>query len=259
MKRATTVAGLVVVVTGVVFTVSGCPFVADYGGYDSLAATGSGGGGAAAVCGNGKLETGEACDDGNDLANDGCMTCAIEDCFGCTGDAGETSTCDALPSKTTCQGTKFCNDVAQCVECIEDLDCSANPNGYCYQGTCASCSDLMQNGDETGIDCGDASRCGLCNGTACPADPTMCHSGVCADGLCCDSMCVDTCKSCMLAGNEGICTNVLAGDTDDTCQMMNKACDAVSMCVNGAPNGTPCAVDANCISMKCTNSVCVSP
>ncbi len=41
----------------------------------------------AIVCGNSVLQAGEGCDDGNDLAGDGCNTsCLIEDNFACNQD-----------------------------------------------------------------------------------------------------------------------------------------------------------------------------
>jgi hypothetical protein len=178
--------------------------------------------------------------------------CNVKKCMGGTAlDVPDTSDmCDA----------GVCSDAGMCVECNVDTDCMASTDGgYCYQGACASCSDQKPNGDETGIDCGDASRCGLCNGTTCPADPKMCHSGVCADGFCCDVTCGDNCKSCNVKGKEGTCSNVLAGEADTMCQAQNKACDGNGVCVTGTPNGTPCSVDINCISMKCTNGICTSP
>jgi CSLREA domain-containing protein len=42
------------------------------------------------VCGNGIVESGEECDDGNAIANDGCTNCRIDSGFSCT---GSPSTC----------------------------------------------------------------------------------------------------------------------------------------------------------------------
>ena len=48
-----------------------------------------------AVCGNGRIGTGQTCDDGNAVSGDGCSaTCDVETCFACS---GEPSTCTALP------------------------------------------------------------------------------------------------------------------------------------------------------------------
>jgi cysteine-rich repeat protein len=44
----------------------------------SLSATTGGAGGAPASCGNGVLEPGEECDDGNALVDDGCTQCSID-------------------------------------------------------------------------------------------------------------------------------------------------------------------------------------
>lgn len=52
------------------------------------------------VCGNGKIEAPEACDDGNTVDGDGCSaTCTIEAGYGCT---GEPSTCTRVDSPAVC-------------------------------------------------------------------------------------------------------------------------------------------------------------
>ena len=50
------------------------------------------------ACGNGVIEQGEACDDGNKNANDGCSsTCQIERLWTCNGTVGELSSCRIKP------------------------------------------------------------------------------------------------------------------------------------------------------------------
>lgn len=45
-----------------------------------------------------------------------------------------------------------------------------------------------------------------------------CKNDFCADGVCCDVACDDICASCVLEGNEGICSPLAAGtDPDDEC------------------------------------------
>lgn len=64
-------------------------------------AAGNGGGLPAAVCGNGAIEDGEECDDGNDVPNDGCYQCKINSCGNGAIDVGED--CDGvIPADATC-------------------------------------------------------------------------------------------------------------------------------------------------------------
>ncbi|EYF00483.1 proprotein convertase P-domain-containing protein [Chondromyces apiculatus] len=60
------------------------------------------GGGVLPGCGDGQLDAGEACDDGNDASGDGCDgDCAIEDGFAC---GGAPSACTAYLSLVATQG-----------------------------------------------------------------------------------------------------------------------------------------------------------
>ena len=73
--------------------------------------------GTPSLCGNGVLDAGEGCDDGNLAGGDGCFGCQPEMCSACS---GEPSTCSAI---TTCTNGDGC-----CAEgCTPqtDSDCSA--------------------------------------------------------------------------------------------------------------------------------------
>jgi hypothetical protein len=50
-------------------------------------------------------------------------------------------------------------------------------------------------------------------GAACTA-AADCTSGHCVDGLCCESACADSCGACNVAGSEGRCTPIAAGQPD---------------------------------------------
>ncbi len=55
-------------------------------------------GGEPVVCGNGLVQSGEQCDDGNLSDGDGCSaSCEIEDGFGCDNEPGEPSVCELVP------------------------------------------------------------------------------------------------------------------------------------------------------------------
>jgi cysteine-rich repeat protein len=109
----------------------------------------------AVACGNGKLEVGEGCDDGNNVAGDGCnKTCKIENGFACgTSDAGINgadscasgacdardkkcgfangagSTCDTNNAKVVCRSGSCGPSSGKCVPmggCFTDGDCTSN-------------------------------------------------------------------------------------------------------------------------------------
>lgn len=69
----------------------------------------------------------------------------------------------------------------------------------------------------------------LANGAECAGDGE-CESGKCVDGVCCHSACDDSCLSCRVAGFEGECRPVLAGDVDAGC---SGVCDGGGTCTTG--------------------------
>ena len=82
-------------------------------------------------------------------------------------------------------------------------------------------------------------------GAACAAG-TTCASGRCVDGLCCDLACVGACQACNVAGSEGRCVPIPAGqDPANECAEAtgcgaDGTCDGIGACrVRQA--GTECA------------------
>jgi hypothetical protein len=75
----------------------------------------------------------------------------------CTDDACTAGVPSNPPSaaETICaqNGGKYCDGKGACVECASNADCASN---VCTKNNCiaASCKDGVQNGDETGVDCG---------------------------------------------------------------------------------------------------------
>src|SRR5690349_15195366 len=64
-----------------------------------------------ASCGDGVVDVGEACDDENAVAGDGCSdVCQVELCWGC---AGEPSVC-APNDGASCDDGVFCNGTDTC-------------------------------------------------------------------------------------------------------------------------------------------------
>ncbi len=144
-----------------------------------------------AVCGNGKVETGESCDDGNTTAGDGCSsTCATESGWSC---AVAGSPCTA----TRCgdgilAGTEKCDDGNNTngdgcsATCTVEAGAHCPPNG----GACfpMKCGDGKVSGTETcddGINDGTrgcSTTCQIIAGWACPLAGTPC-SPICGDKL----------------------------------------------------------------------------
>lgn len=232
---------------------------------------GSGGGtssGAMTNCGDGKLEMGETCDDGNNAPDDGCTTCAVDACYTCTAETDKPNLCTLVTSGMSgagCDAPKVCDGAGKCVECVDDAQCGT---GFCHMNACHKCDDTVQNGDETAVDCGGA-KCPKCaNGKTCGTSNDNCTSGFCVDGLCCVEACDGACQSCGIPGSEGTC-DVIPKYSEDPVFGAGMSCkEADGKTCNGAGAcslalGQPCQGNANCASLKCVdpaggnNKVCL--
>jgi hypothetical protein len=87
-------------------------------------------------------------------------------------------------------------------------------------------------------------------GATCSAD-SECGTGACADGFCCNARCDQSCMDCNLAGSEGECGPVPAGQTDELC---DGVCDGTGLCKRR--NGLTCAEAGDCDSGFCVDGVC---
>src|SRR5260221_14303525 len=74
----------------------------------------------AKTCGNGKLDMGETCEDGNSAAGDGCFACATEVGYSCNN--------AALPSVCTdvdeCKTSPPCDPNATCANTVGSYTCT---------------------------------------------------------------------------------------------------------------------------------------
>lgn len=127
---------------------------------------------------------------------------------------------DAAPPPEKCGATetKKCADGATCAV---DADCQ---NRNCTANRCApaTCTDLKNDGDEEGIDCG-GTKCKKCDGATCGAG-TECTSGICFMTKCAPP----GTKTC------GVGLPTLCADAE------------------------PCQADLDCTSDVCTASKCVA-
>lgn len=176
--------------------------IASLFGLDAVEDTG---GGASAMCGDGRVSHGEQCDDGNRVSSDGCSsTCRVEPGYTCNGmqpsvctDVNEctngTAQCSAnaictnTPGSYTCTcrpgytGNGWtCSDIDECSNgtavCNPSQVCVNTPGSYvCVGGSCPA--PRVQCGAQCVDVSSDVSNCGAC-GVVCPAAKT-CSSGFC--------------------------------------------------------------------------------
>jgi len=186
------------------------------------------------ACGNGILEPGEQCDDGNLVDGDCCSaTCTAEAAGGICSDDGNVCTddvCDGLGACGHPANTAPCDDGAFCT--VSDVcaagtcggaprDCSSE-DGQCVLGVCDDVANecaSVPRPDGTTCDDGNACTVDACAGGVCDG-ATVCGDGIVQAG--CGEVCdegagngVDGCcsTSCSLvdADTDGLC------DRDDPC------------------------------------------
>jgi cysteine-rich repeat protein len=154
-----------------------------------------------AVCGNGIVEAGEECDDGNTNDCDGCsndcrlvtgcgdgVVCAPEEC-----DDGNTTACDGCSPTCTIESGLLCGDGIINAACGEDCDPPA-------AGRCDSqCHRIPYCGDGI-VDPGEQCDDGALNGTPghCDANCTEpgCGNGIVDPGEECDDGNTQSCDGC---------------------------------------------------------------
>lgn len=173
-------------------------------------------------CGNGDLEAGEACDDGNNSNGDGCTaSCTIEDGNPCNADAECASgICDLTEARPLCEPAGSCgNGVNEVFEACDD-------------------------GNEMGGD-GCSRVCLLETGEPCTNDAD-CDTEVC------DGMESNTCEPANTCGN-----GALEGDElcDDGNVVTGDGCDAQCLLEIGAG---PCTDGSQCASGVC-NTMAETP
>ncbi|MFP2960319.1 EGF domain-containing protein [Myxococcus sp. 1LA] len=176
---------------------------------DAVEDTGFGGG---AVCGNGQVETGEQCDDGNAVSGDGCgASCQVEPGYTCTGTQPSVCTDD----NECTNGTAQCSVNASCTNTPGSYTCACNPG---YSGNGFTCTDIDECANGTAVcDVGE-----LCVNT--PGSYT-CVGGTCQPPTVqCGSQCVNLSSD---PSNCGACGNVC--DVGQTCSQSACVQDEITL------------------------------
>jgi cysteine-rich repeat protein len=214
-------------------------------------------------CGNGGLDPGETCDDGNRLSCDGCsLACATEPSPACPPDGNEC--------------TLDCNPAIGCAyQPLSGVPCSDEPGGnlctqdVCQAGTCSHPPLVCDDGVACTVDgCDPGTGCNATPDDAACADATTCTSEVCnpvsgceytnaPNGTTCSDadLCTtgDRCQAGACAGTGNLHCDDGSPCTVDTCSP-NLACvhtENAALCpctVEGSPlpPGTPCADGNSC-------------
>jgi hypothetical protein len=180
---------------------------------------------------------GEECEDGNEVAGDGCTVCM----FDCSEDAD----CD---DTETCNGTETCDTTAHtCAAGTVEADGTActqasSSAGVCRGGLCvaAGCGNSVQ---DAGEDCDDGNQDG---GDGCENDCTFTckEDGQCDDAdLCTGTETCDTTTHTCTAGTAVTCT--VPSDASAGCTVQ---CDAATgECLFADVDGDGVGCDADCV------------
>ncbi len=182
------------------------------------------------LCGNGALDAGEDCDDGNAIPDDGCTTgCTVESGWACSAPG---LACTFVCGNSLVDASESCDDGNALPGDGCSAGCQTEPGWQC-QTPGAACAFV----------CGD--------GTVGPGEE--CDDGDTEPGDGCSGVCTqEACHVC--AGQPSVCTpdNGASCDDGNPCTTPDQ-CDA-GACVGTPLNGTTCDDDARCT----TGDVCVA-
>ncbi|GIW43524.1 MAG: hypothetical protein KatS3mg077_0806 [Candidatus Binatia bacterium] len=216
----------------------------------------------AAACGNGLLELGEECDDGNTDPGDCCdATCQFEPSASACSDDNPCTTNDSCDGQGVCVpgSPVVCDDQNPCTHDSCDPDtgnCDFVPEGAgtpCDDGNPCTTGDAC---DGSGTCVGGAVDCD--DNNACTADTCDAQTGQCGHvanvGQSCDDG--DLCTTGDACDVEGVCVG-----SPVSCQAPNPPCEAGEACnpatgqcepLPDPPDTTPCDLDENvCTVDRC--------
>jgi cysteine-rich repeat protein len=206
-------------------------------------------------CGNGALDAGEQCDDGN-LANGDCCS----------------SACRIEPNGSSCADGDLCNGAETCQAgvCTAGAPLVCNDSNVCTTDSCNPLSGCVYTPNTA--PCNDGNACttaDTCSGGSCVGGPAL----VCNDSnLCTDDSC-NPASGCVYVNNTAPCDDSNACTTADTCSggscaggpalvcndgnvCTSDSCNPATGCVyanNTAPcsDGNPCTDGDVCSGGSC--------
>ncbi len=225
-------------------------------------------------CGNGVVDAGESCDDGNGRNGDGCSgTCVLEPCWTCTGTPNVCVPADGVP----CDDGLFCNGTDTCA----GTTCTAHAGDPCAGGS--QCQDVCNEAADDciappGTPCNDGLFCDgpdVCNAGSChPASPPPFNNPCIFRAEPCERACNEATDECRVPDGTS-CDDGVFCNGADTCAAAVCAVHAGDPCAGGAvcqrtcsepfdscvaPAGTPCDDGLWCNGVDVCNgsSSCIS-
>ncbi len=208
-----------------------------------------------AVCGNGKLEDGESCDDGNARPGDGCSgLCRVEPNFTCP-TVGSPCRSTIVCGDGNVQGGEACDDMnaASGDGCSDTCQVEAGyacamPGKPCTRVPTARCGDGVVNQGET-CDDGNATPgdgcsavCRLEPAYTCPVPNQKCiKDEYCGDGLLNG---IEQCDDGNAAPGDG-CTGACRIEQYFECKVPGQACTTTIVCGDGKVIGDEACDDNN--------------
>ena len=173
------------------------------------------------ICGDGIVEVGVECDDGNNDDGDGCSAgCTIEPGFVCASPFDRPSACGAECGDGLIRGAELCDDANDgsadgCFDCLveEGWACTGEPS-VCRESIPVVCGDgridVGETCDDSNTDTGDGcdQDCAVESGFSCFGEPSICspdESPECGDGQISEGEECDDSNAADGDGCSGIC------------------------------------------------------
>jgi hypothetical protein len=201
------------------------------------------------ACGDGDLDVGEQCDDGNIASGDCCCAaCTFEPAANpCTDDAN-------VCTSDECDGAGVCQHAPASGSCDDALFC--NGTDTCSGGTCSHTGDPCTGGTECADNCDEAGdTCDDPPGTPCTSDLNACTDDECdGAGVCVNVPNTDPCDDSLFCNGADTCSGGSCGHAGDPCLGGPECADACNETANNCLDlaGTPCTTDPN----PCTDDEC---
>ena len=244
------------------------------------------------ACGNGTVDAGEECDDGNAVNTDACRNnCMLPYCGDAIVDADEQCDDGNAVNTDACRNActlPYCGDgLIDSGESCDGLDVGGATCGGCAGTVACTASCTLDTGGCTDGICSGTETCGSC-ATDCTAGGASCGNGICEAGggencLTCAADCngrqggkpsgrfccgasggvgnvgcsASQCGSCTTTSSSTCCGDGLCAGAENgtTCE---RDCGAAPVCGDGTCNGseTPCSCAGDCGVPPSTETSC---